>query len=134
MLTKKTNKEMKNGPCITALFSVAVVVIFAFYTNFGTFMNYGARRNSTGGLVIAITAFLLVMLLKKDNWQIYGNVKMAVVVAAFIICLLLTIVIVSNASFYKEYWYNIGIKNMQRSDCPSIRWDIWNIIGQKYTG
>lgn len=133
MLTKKNNTEMKHGPCITALFSIATVVILAFYTNFGTFMNYGARRNSIGALVVAITVFLLVMLLKKDNWQMYGNIKMAVVAAAFIVCLLLTIVIISNAFFYKEYWYNIGIKNMQRSDCPPIRWDIWNIIGQKYT-
>lgn len=129
----KNNKKQPFKISVNSLNAVAFIAVIGkvIYERMGTYPHYTGSAFSGGEIAGILIPFLILIfpLFKKESreslWD-YKNIIISTAVLA--VSLVLIIIMYSNKEYYSIMWIEEG--HWAWNNCPPIRWDFWNIIGQ----
>lgn len=114
-----------------ALITVMVNVISE---KFGTYPSYssGGRYSKMEMMGILVPLMVLILPIFIKSWRKKLWTVNTVVISAItlIVSIVLIMIMYANKEYYRWFWIENG--PWDRNNCPPIRWDFWNIIGEMY--
>lgn len=129
----KSNSEQPFKISIQSMNAIAfiAVIVNVISERLGTYPNYSGGRFSQMemiGIFIPIMILITLLFVKKYRKECWNINALIITSGVLIISILLITVMYANKNFYRILWIEEG--HWTRDNCPPIRWDFWNIIGE----
>lgn len=124
-------KNSKYVPVLMCMFSLCLVLSYAFFERFGTYPNYSGGRFDNMelfGIFLPLLVIVYPIFQEKYRENYWTKMNVFMIVVVLIINVFLLAVLYINREYYYKLW--IESATWERNNCPPIRWDIWNIIGK----
>lgn len=130
----KNDNEQPFKLSITSMNAIAfiTVIVNVISDRFGTYSQYSGGRFSQMellGIFIPLMILIFPIFTKKYREECWNINTVIISLSILIISIILISIMYANKNYYWSLWVESG--HWERSDCPPIRWDFWNIIGKR---
>lgn len=114
--------------------AMITVMVNVISEKFGTYPSYssGGRysRMEIMGIFVPLMILILPIFIKKWREKLWTANTIIISFITLIISTILIMIMYANKEYYWQLWFESG--HWDRNNCPPIRWDFWNIIGETY--
>lgn len=113
------------------MFSLSLVLVYVFFERFGTYPHYSGGRFDNMelfGVFLPLLVFVYPIFQEKYRENYWIKINVSVTIIILIINIFLLLVLYTNKEYYWKLW--VESATWERNECPPIRWDFWNIIGE----